>query len=256
MKQFITKLTKDAGKILLRHFRKDKSLVKLRKSVKGITTKYDIMVDKFIIREITKKYPTHNILTEETGAIDKGSEYTWIVDSLDGTTSYAYGNPLFSVCVALIKGDELTIGTVYAPAIDEFYIAQKGKGAYFNNQKIHVSYIKELRKSYVFLCDGGETNRKRSGKIVFDLYHKVTDARKLGSAGLETAWIAAGRADAYVTTKIRPWDVAPGVLLVEEAGGKVTEFKGRSWDWKKKQSDLIFSNKKLHNAVQNIVKDL
>ncbi|MDA2936045.1 inositol monophosphatase [Patescibacteria group bacterium AH-259-L05] len=256
MRQFITQLSKDAGKILLRYFRKDKSLVKLRKSVKGITTKYDIMVDRFIIREITKKYPKHNLVTEETGAIDKRSEYTWIVDSLDGTTNYAYGNPLFSLCIALIKGDELLLGTVYAPAIDGFYIAEKGKGAYFNNQKVYVSDIGDLKKSYVFLCDGGEINRKRSAKIVFDLYHKVTDARKLGSAGIECAWIAAGRADAYVTTKIRPWDVASGVLLVEEAGGMVTDFKGKPWDWKKKQSDLIFSNKKVHSQVQKIVKDL
>lgn len=255
MKQFIIQVTKDAGEILLRHFRKDKSLVKLRKSVKGITTKYDIMVDTFIIDEITKKYPKHNLLTEETGAIDKGSEYTWIVDSLDGTVNFAYGNPLFSLCIALIKGDELILGTVYAPAIDGFYFVQKGKGAYFNNQKVYVSDIKDLKKSYVFLCDGGETDRKRTGKMVSDLYHKVTDARKLGSAGIECAWIAAGRADAYITTKIRPWDVASGVLLVEEAGGKVTDFKGKPWDWKKRQSDLIFSNKKIHNAVQKIVKN-
>lgn len=256
MKQFITKLTKDAGKILLQHFRKDKSLVKLRKSVKDITTKYDIMVDKFIINEITKKYPKHNLLTEETREVDKKSEYTWIVDSLDGTVNYAYENPLFSLCIAVIKNDKVILGTIYAPAINGFYIAEKGKGAYFNNQKIHVSNIKELKKSYVFLCDGGETNRKRTGKIVFDLYHKVIDARKLGSAGVECAWIAAGRADAYVTTKIRPWDVAPGVLLVEEAGGKVTDFKGRPWDWKKKQSDLIFSNKKVYSQIQKIVKNL
>lgn len=256
MKQFIKKLTKDAGKILLKYFRKDASLIKLRKSVKDITTKYDIMVDKFIINQIRKKYPKHNFITEESGIIDNGSEYTWMIDSLDGTVNYAYENPLFSLCIAVFKGNELILGTIYAPAIDGFYFAEKGKGAYFNNKRVHVSNIKNLKGSYVFLCDGGEKDRKRTGKILSALYYRVTDARKLGSAGIECAWIAAGRADAYITTKIRPWDVAPGVLLVEEAGGIVTDFKGNPWNWKKKQADLIFSNKKVYNAVQNIVKNL
>lgn len=256
MRRFIIKLTQSAGKILLQYFGKDEDLVKLRRSVKDITTKYDVMVDRFIIREITKKYPTHNLLTEESGFIDSNSEYTWIVDSLDGTANYAYGNPLFCVCIALLQNNEVILGTIYVPAINEFYLAEKGKGAFFNGKRIHVSLTDILSGSYVFICEGGEKNRARNARIMSRIYPKVVDVRKLGSAGLEAAWIACGRGDAYLTTKIRPWDIAPGVLLVKEAGGLVSDFKNNPWAWEVEQSDLIFSNKKMHPIIQELVKTL
>ena len=210
------------------------------------------MLDRFIVREIEKKYPLHSILTEEGGYIDKGSEYLWIVDPIDGTSNFASGNPLFSVSIALMKEKQLLLGAIYAPAINEFYFAKRNTGAYLNGKRIHVSSISKLKRAYMYQCEGAEKNRKKTIKLVKLLYPKVLDIRKLGSASIEAAWVALGRGDAYVTTSEEAWDVAAAVLLVEEAGGKVTDFKGKKW--RPRRTNLVFSNKKLHKQILNIIK--
>lgn len=254
MKNSIIAIIKRAGKILMKYFQTDTKLTLMRGSVKEVTTKYDKIVDKFIIRELEKRFPKYNFLTEESGLIDRGSEYTWVVDSLDGTVNFAYGNPLFSICIALLKGGKPILGIIYAPALNELYFAQKGKGAFLNNKRIKVTKISNLAKSYVYVCEGGDKNRRRTVKIMAKIYPQVVDLRKLGSAGLECAWVAAGRAEGYTTTAIEPWDIAAGVILVEEAGGKMTTFQGKPWQ--PISSDLIFSNSKIHQKLINLVKKL
>ncbi len=254
MRNFLENLIKRAGNKLRDCFRKDQKLIGLRKTSKEAVTKYDRMSDRFIVGQLRKKYPDHNILSEEGGFKKGNSNYLWIVDSLDGTGNFANQNPLFSVCIALIKDDEVLLGAVYAPAIGEFYIGEKGRGAFLNGKRIKVSGISEIGQSYLVYCEGGEKNRQRFAGIINKIYPKVIDVRKIGSAGLETSWVAAGRADAYFTTKIEPWDVAAGVLLVQEAGGKVSDFKGNSWGVK--TSDLLFSNKKVHHQVLDLISNL
>lgn len=254
MKNFILKLTKRAGKDLLNFFKKDNKLVKLRATSKEAVTKYDKMIDRFLIKEIRKKYPSHNILTEESGFLKGKSDYLWIIDSLDGTGNFANHNPLFSICIALLYKEELKLGVVYAPALEEFYFAEKDKGAFLNGKKIQVSQISSLSKSYLVYCEGNERNRNRFSKLLASLYPKVTDIRKIGSAGIETSWVADGKVEAFFTTKIDPWDVAAGILLIKEAGGKVTDFKGNFW--KIKTSDLLFSNNKVHSKIAKLIKDL
>lgn len=248
---FVENLVKQAGDVLLSHFGEDEQLVKVRSSVKDAVTRYDKMVDELIIQEIREKFPHHSILTEESGFLKGSPEWLWIVDSLDGTSDFANSNPLFSVCIAVIHKGELLLGTVYAPAIGEFYLAERGKGAYLNQRRIHVSETSELGQSYLFYCEGGERDRLRTGSILGKVYPEVMDIRKLGSAGLETAWVAAGKGEAYFTTKIEPWDVAPGVLLVQEAGGKVTDFEGRPW--KLERNDLLFSNGRVHQTMLSLL---
>lgn len=247
MKSFITKIAKEAGKILLKYFQTDRELARMRGSVKEVTTKYDKMVDRFIIEAIEEKFPEHNLLTEEGGSVDKGSDSTWVVDSLDGTVNFAYGNPIYSVCIALLKNDKPVLGVIYAPSLNELYFAQKGQNAFLNGKKIKVTEIDDLSQSYIYICEGGEKDRRRTVAILTTIYPEVVDVRKLGSAGIEAAWVAAGRAEGYVTTKIEPWDVAAGVILVEEAGGRVTDFQGNSW--RPKRSDLIFSNGQAHQKL-------
>ncbi|MGA2671476.1 MAG: inositol monophosphatase family protein [Dehalococcoidia bacterium] len=164
---------------------------------------------------------------------------------------FANFNPFFSVCLALMHQNELLLGVIYAPAIDEFYFAENGKGAYLNGVRIRVSDVSDLSQAYILYCEGGERNRGRTGKLLHKVYPLVTDIRKLGSAGLETAWVAAGKGEAYFTTKIEPWDVAPGVLLVQEAGGKVSDFQGHPWQ--PQTNDLLFSNKKLHGKILSLL---
>ncbi|HXZ30318.1 MAG TPA: inositol monophosphatase family protein, partial [Dehalococcoidia bacterium] len=225
-KELIESLARKAGDTLMKHFRQDWALLKERSTAKGAATKYDKEVDRLIVEEIRRHYPRHSLLTEESGFLKGDSEWLWIVDSLDGTGNFANFNPFFAVCIALMHHSELLLGVTYAPAIDEFYFAEKGQGAYLNGIEIRVSDMSDLNQSYILYCEGGEKDRGRTGRLLHKVYPRVTDIRKLGSAGLETAWVAAGKREAYFTTRIEPWDVAPGVLLVQEAGGKVSDFQG------------------------------
>jgi myo-inositol-1(or 4)-monophosphatase len=251
MIDFIEELAMRAGEALLSHFGKDEQLLKERHSVKEAVTDYDKMIDDLIVQAIRERYPHHSLLTEESGLLKRDPNWLWIVDSLDGTSGFANSNPLFSVCIAVMHKGEVILGTVYAPAIGEFYLAEKGGGAYLNQRRIHVSETSDLGQSYLFYCEGGERDRMRTGSILSKVYPKVMDIRKLGSAGLETSWVAAGRGEAYFTTRIEPWDVASGVLLVQEAGGRVTDFDGHPW--KPETSDLLFSNGRLHTTVLNLL---
>lgn len=251
MIDFIESLAKQAGDVLLSHFQEDQQLLKLRSSVKEAVTRYDKMVDELIIQEIRRQYPDHSLLTEESGLLEGNPDWLWIVDSLDGTANFADSNHLFSVCLAVMHKGELALGAIYAPAINELYLAEKGNGAYLNQRRIHVSETSHLGQSYLFYCEGGERDRTRTGALFSRVYPEVTDLRKLGSAGLETAWVAAAKGEAYFTTKIEPWDVAPGVLLVQEAGGKVTDFNGKPWQ--PETSDLVFSNGRVHTAIISLL---
>ena len=251
MKELIESLARKAGDTLMKHFRQDWALLKKRGTAKEVATRYDKEVDRLIVEEIKRHYPHHSLLTEESGFLQDDPEWLWIVDSLDGTGNFANFNPFFSVCLALMHQGELLLGAIYAPAIDEFYFAEKGKGAYLNGAKVQVSDVSDLSQSYILYCEGGDKDRGRTGELLQKVYPRVTDIRKLGSAGLETAWVAAGKGEAYFSTRIEPWDVAPGVLLVQEAGGKVSDFQGNPW--KPRTGDMLFSNKKLHERILSLI---
>jgi len=251
MKMLLEQVTRTAAEFLLGQFRREPDLLSLRSSAKEATTSYDKMADEIIVQGIRREYPDHSLLTEESGFLPGDPDWLWIVDSLDGTGNYANWNPLFCVCVALKHKGELVLGAIYAPAIDEFYLVQKGKGAYLNDVRIRVSDISLLSESYLFYCEGGERDRDRTAGFLSRVYPEVMDIRKLGSAGLETAWVAAGRGEAYFTTSIEPWDVAPGVLLVAEAGGRTSDFAGHRW--KMKKDDLIFSNGRVHSVLLDLL---
>jgi len=250
-KELINSLARKAGDTLVKCFRQDWALLKERSSAKEAATSYDKEVDRLIVGEIKRYYPHHSLLTEESGFLQGDPDWLWIVDSLDGTGNFADFNPFFSVCLALMHQSELLLGAIYAPAIDEFYFAEKGQGAYLNGVKIQVSDVSDLDQSYILYCEGGDKDRGRTGELLHKVYPHVTDIRKLGSAGLETAWVAAGKGEAYFSTRIEPWDVAPGVLLVQEAGGRVSDFQGNPW--KPQTGDLLFSNKKLHEKILGLL---
>jgi len=254
VERFIQSITKEAGRKLLRYFKQENRLISIRGTSKEVVTRYDKIIDKFIIQKIQKEFPDHSILSEEGGLIRRKKEFLWIIDSLDGSGNFANKNPLFSVCVCLCLKNEPFLSAIYAPALDEFYFAKKFNGAFLNGKKIRVSQLKKLKESYIVYCEGNEKNRKRIVKIFSKVYPKVKELRKLGSAGLESAWVAKGAVDGYYTTKIDPWDVAAGVLLVKEAGGEVSDFKGRPWQLKR--LDLIFSNKKIHARLVNYLKGM
>ncbi len=251
MKNFTLQVARKAGDILLEGFRRDQASILLRNTAKEAASSYDKLVDRLITAEISKSYPRHSLLTEESGYHQAGDEWLWIVDSLDGTGNFSNHNPFFAVCIALMHRDELTLGVIYAPALNELYLAERDKGAYLNGVRIKVSHIADLTRSYIIYCEGGSKDRDRTGILLHNVYPHVTDIRKLGSAGLETAWVASGRGEAYYTTDIEPWDVAAGVLLVEEAGGMVSDFGGNPW--KSECGDYLFSNTRAHEPILQLL---
>ncbi len=252
MKEFIEKRLKHAGTFLMDNFRKEPGSWHSRSTAKEAITAYDKVADELIIEGVKAEFPDHSFLTEESGYIQGDPEWLWIIDSLDGTGNYANWNPLFSICIALVRNGWLYAGGVYAPALEELYLAERGAGAYFNGRRMTVSSLAKLEQSYVLYCEGGEKDRARTGAGLARVYPEVMDIRKLGSAGLESAWVAAGRSEAYFTTSIEPWDVAAGVLLVEEAGGRVTDYAERPWNFEK--NDLLFSNGALHDRLLDLLR--
>ena len=251
-RDLMVQLATRAGSFLLEHFREDAELLPQRTTAKDAATRYDRMSDALIISGIRGAFGGHSILTEESGLLEGDPDWLWIVDSLDGTGDFANWNPLFSVCLALMHRGELVLGVVNAPAIGEFYLAERRGGAFLNGQRIHVSGAADLSRSYLFYCEGGEKDRRRTGEALAAVYPRVMDVRKLGSAGLETSWVAAGKGEAYYTFRIEPWDVAAGVLLVEEAGGRVTDLAGGPWT--PERADLLFSNGRgLHEELLGLL---
>jgi len=251
MKDFAVEVSQKAADYLLEHFRSDPELLSKRGLAKEITTQYDIQSDNIIIEQIEKKFPAHNLLTEESGFIDKKSETTWIVDSLDGTGNFATGNPFFAVSIAVLQKEQLLLGVVNSPFLREVYTAVKGKGAFLNGNQITISKTSNFENSYLVSCEGGAKSTQLVASINAAMHPQCKDVRKLGSAALEGCWVACGRVDAYYTTDIDPWDVAAAIVIVEEAGGKITDFNGSPWE--SKRSHVLMSNNILH---QNLLGEL
>lgn len=254
MKKTALFAAKKAGQYILKNFHKVKDKdIKNKGGFSGFATRVDIEAEKIIKNIITKKYPKHNILGEESGKTYKNSDYTWVVDPLDGTHNYLMGNPLFCTAIALTYKNEVILGVIYAPYLKELYWAEKGKGAFLNGKKIRVNKKTEIKNAQFFFCHGYQ---KKDVKKALNIYQKIkmkaTDIRQLGAGGIETSWVAAGRAEGFVIPGGQPWDIAPGVLLVREAGGQATDFKGEDWNLKSK--DMICSNGIIHDRFYRFIK--
>ncbi len=242
IKSFTTRLAKRAGARLLAEFKK--SHPTHRAHHKDMHTVHDFRSDKFLIREIRKRFPTHAILTEESGYRSGTEPYTWVIDPLDGTSNFMHHNPFFAVSIALEDARGPVLGVVYAPALNELFVAERGRGAFVNRKPMHVSSVSKLSGAYCVTCDGGERSRSRLARIYARAIPRTIEFRKLGSAALECAWIASGRADGYVTTQISR-------LLVTEAGGTVTDGRGKLW--RGRQADFVASNTKIHRELLAIL---
>ncbi len=191
-------------------------------------TKVDRWSEAVIMQTIREKFPSHRFLTEETLKQEDTGEYRWIIDPLDGTTNYIHSYPMFSVSIALEYESEIIMGVVFDPLKDELFHAVRGGGAFFNNKKLSVSGVASLDKSLV------ATGFPFRAKEMIDHYLRafkeiflgVSDIRRAGSAAIDLAYVAAGRFEGFFELKLSPWDIAAGALLIEEAGGVVTDFGG------------------------------
>lgn len=247
--QFASELASQAGSFLLEQYSaQDPANVSVRTSPKEAHLAEDKTMDQWLIERIKEKYPEHQIITEESGNVNAEADICWIIDPIDGSANFQNHNPFVAISLAVLINNTLSVGVIQAPLLGEQYVAIRGEGATVNGKPIQVSRTEKLTDAYLVTCDGGMTDRTEVfSAIVRNYYDQVKDLRKLGSAALECAWVASGRADAYITMAIDPWDVAAGVLLIEEAGGKVTTFESGAWT--PTQQDIICSNGVLHDQL-------
>ncbi len=253
MKNFVIQLAKKAGEKISKKFNKDR-IIKV-KGKSQILTQADLIADKIIIKALKKRFPSHAILSEESGYSKKQKEYLWVIDPLDGTTNFFIGSPLFAVSIALFKNTQPILAAAYAPQMKEMYFAQVNQGAYLNGKKIRVSKTSSLSQSFLTYCHGSvKKDIQRAVKIYNKIKFNSLDSRQFGSAALELGFVAAGRTDGIIIPGANSWDVGAGVLLVKEAGGKVTDFSGKEWNLKSK--DMVASNGKIHQQLINFLKKM
>jgi myo-inositol-1(or 4)-monophosphatase len=189
-----------------------------------LVTEVDKLSEQMIMEFIHECYPAHTILSEESGITEHNSEYTWVVDPLDGTTNYSHGFPIFGISIALRKAEETILGVVYAPRLDELFYATRGGGAFLNGEKIQVSDCERLDQA--LLGTGFPYNREKPVNNLAQFNHILPIAqgvRRPGSAAYDLCCVASGRFDGYWEYHLHPWDVAAGWLIVQESGGRVVD---------------------------------
>ena len=209
------------------------------------------MAETLIREEIGRRYPDHDILGEEEGLKSSSSAYRWIVDPVDGTTNYAHGFPYYCVSIALSVEGEIVAGAVYHPIWDELYSAAKGQGATLNGNPIRVSQVDELRRA--LLSTGFPYDVIQSGSNYNHFKAMLTysqGVRRAGSAALDLCQVACGRYEAFWEPGLSAWDVAAGALIVQEAGGTVTNYRGAPFD--PYAREILASNTRLHSAIQAV----
>ena len=242
-----------AGADQLSHFFNGEFKISNKEGINNLVTEADHASEKAIIEVIKKEFPDHFILSEETGEIPTQSEYKWIIDPIDGTVNFANGIPICCVSIGVEKNGEMILGAVYNPLMNEFYFAQKGFGASLNDKKISVSSKTEVIKSCLVTGFPYTYLDSPNGPIqVFEkLIRNGVPVRRLGSAAIDLCWVAAGRFDGFYEHKLQAWDSAAGFLIVEEAGGKVTDFNGNYFS--PHQPHIIATNGKIHDELVSIV---
>jgi len=244
----MAEIAREAGALLMGYFQQH---VKVEyKGDADLVTIADRTSEILIRERIKARWPAHDILGEEQGLVDTGSDYRWFVDPLDGTTNFAHGFPVFCVSLGLQHKDRLIAGVVYDPTRDELFAAERGSGAWLTQQrnqasKMQVSKIANLSESLVAT---GFPSHKRHKNPNIHFYHQITlrthGVRRAGSAALDLCCVASGRFDGFWEFNLNPWDTAAGVLIVEEAGGKVTDFKGGPFQLNSRET--LASNGLLH----------
>jgi myo-inositol-1(or 4)-monophosphatase len=251
LKDFAVSLARQAGALLI-----DKFNHSLKVSFKGdinLVTNVDKMSETLIVSAIKQKFPDHGILSEESPEILRNSSIRWIIDPLDGTTNYAHGYPVFCVAIALEKDGIIILGVIYDPIRRDTFVAMRGGGAYLNGKRLNVSKTSELIHSLLatgFPYDIRESNENNLN--YFNVMAKEVQAlRRDGSAALDLAYVAAGRYDGFWELKLQPWDVAAGCLLVEEAGGKISNIRGGSWNFL--SPGIIVSNDRIHEQMLTVL---
>jgi myo-inositol-1(or 4)-monophosphatase len=241
-------IAREAGALLMEHFVRH---IKIEyKGDADLVTAADRNSEALIRERIRSLWPDHDVLGEEQGLRDTGSEYRWYVDPLDGTTNFAHGYPVFCVSMGLQHKNVMIAGLCFDPTRNEMFTAEKGKGAFLNGSPILVSKIARLAES---LLSTGFPSHKRHKNPNIHFYHQITlrthGVRRAGSAALDLCSVACGRFDGFWEFNLNPWDTAAGVLIVEEAGGRVSDFQGGAFQLNSRET--LASNGTIHDLLLN-----
>ena len=240
-----------AGRILQRGFQTPKDY-RLKGAI-DLVTEWDLKSQEWITSRIKAQFPDHDFLVEEGGLERRSSPFCWVLDPLDGTTNFVHGFPVYCVSLALLKGREILLGIVHNPELRETYWAIKGQGAFFNGRPIRVSTVPRI--SQALLATGFPYNIKKTHRRVIRRFEKVITrsqgVRRPGSAAMDLCWVARGVYDGFWEEYLKPWDTAAGIILVEEAGGRVTDFSGRPGPLFKKQ--ILATNGLLHQELLDLL---
>lgn len=224
----LERLAREAGAILRAGYNTEHQVQ--YKGIIDLVTEIDHRSEAYLLGEVQTNFPGHHIFTEESGVIQGSDEHTWFIDPLDGTVNYAHHIPIFSVSLGYAFRGQLTCGVVYDPMRDELFSAERGRGAWLNGKAIHVSDITDLQRSLLvtgFPYDAWNTQYDNFSNFV--RFAKLTQGvRRLGSAALDLAYVAAGRLDGFWELSLNPWDVAAGGLICIEAGAYVTNVDGQA----------------------------
>jgi myo-inositol-1(or 4)-monophosphatase len=243
----VEEIAEEAGKICLNGFLKKQEVC--FKGKINLVTKYDYLVEEFILSKLKKYYPKYGTYSEEFGRNGDTCEGLWLIDPIDGTTNYAHGFPIFAISIALVKNNQPVLGVVHDPLREKVYSAELHKGARLNGEMIHVTEEKELNNSLI--ATGFPYDIRTCSKDNLTEFTRVIKTarglRHAGSATLNCVWVASGRIDGYWEFGTKPWDTAAGALIVKEAGGKVTTINNKK-DFLGEKS-IVVTNGNIHDEL-------
>ena len=243
------KAVRRAGKTLIKDFGEIENLQIQSKNLGDFVTNSDLKSEQVLLETLQYYYPKYSFLSEEKGNVKGSDEEIIVIDPIDGTTNFIHGIPIFGIVVAKLYKNEITDGVIFNPVTNDFYWASKGKGAWCNNSRLRVS-----KRENIVECIIGKgipnINRiyKNYLKEIDQISKVCSGLRCLGSASIDLAYVAAGKIDAYWERNLNLWDMSSGVLLIKEAGGKVTEPSGNTWNINSK--NILASNSIIHELVQ------
>ena len=241
------KAARKAGRILARDFGEIENLQIQSKNVGDFVTSADLKVEKSLLETLRYYYPKVNFLTEESGYI-QGEGETIVIDPIDGTTNFIHGIPLVAIVIAKIVKNEITDGVVYNPILNEFYWASLGQGSWCNNKRLRVSKRHDLTNCLIGTgIPFGNRVYKNFYKELYNMSKNSAGVRRLGAAALDLAYVSSGKIDGFWERDLNLWDISSGVLLVKEAGGKITEPDGKKWTTNSR--DILVSNSLIHKKL-------
>lgn len=251
MKDFLKMIVTEAGRIALEYKERVREMRVDHKSDKDLVTEADVAVERYLVEQIKMHYPEHAIVGEESGS-HAGGAYRWIIDPIDGTTSFVHDQPFFSVSVALEHNGETILAAVNAPVLGELFMAEKGAGATLNGAPIQVSTRDKLIDSVLgtgFACvrqNLEHNNLPYFAKVV----PVIRGVRRYGSAAIDLSYVACGRLDGFWELNLKIYDIAAGLLMVTETGGKVTDFAGGQ---KSRPFETLATNGKIHKELSDLL---